>query len=89
MKLELVTVTSKIFLHIGRGCKPARWGWGKLRMARWRTTSVDLPCTVQLQEYVDGTFTNGSVAMEREQCFHRRKSDDVSGMKNASLWIVL
>ena len=38
---------------------------------------MDLPCTVQLQGYGDGAFTNGTAATVLKQSFHEQRSIDV------------
>ena len=63
MKLKLVSVTTKIFLHAGRGCKPARRGEGEIKDGTMKSNSC-------------GSSLNGSVAKVRGRRFHGRFSNN-------------
>ena len=77
MKLELMIITTKMFLHAGRGCKPAKQGWGIKDGAMKNDFSGSSLCGSTSGGYRDGAFSDGTTATVLEQCFHSQKSVDV------------
>ena len=84
MKLELVSVTTKTFLHAGRGCKPARRGGGEIKDGAMKSDFRGSSLYGSTSGYGDGALMNSTVATVLEQSFHERDQMTSSGMKIAS-----